>query len=175
MEFLSERTLELHKEYLNGLILKYAIFEKSYPELLGAGLDGIQRAKISRSEREEAEKLFLEILAHKIYFSSFGKRNLTSERIKAEFGSEAVFLYQLSEASKKAETGFLLIYEDNGKISFYCGENYRNVLKNKRVKLALDLCEHAYFYDYGFNRETYIYAAVSSFDFGNIEKSSKLC
>lgn len=175
MEFLSERNVELHREYLNNLILKYRIFEKSYPELVGVRLDGIHKAKIPYYEREEAEKLLSEIEVHKIFFSSFGKRNLRSERIKREFGSESQFLYQLLTECRKADTGFLLIYEDNGKISFYTGSEYGKILKHKRVKLALDLCEHAYFYDYGFNRDSYISAAISFFDFDNIEKSDNRC
>lgn len=171
MEFLSERNIELHKEYLNNLILKYKIFEKSYPDLIGIKLDAIHKVKIPYYEREAAEKLLSEILAHKIFFTSFGKRNLRSERIKRQFGSESVFLYELLTECRKVEAGFLLVYEDNGKISFYIGREYGKILRCKKVRLALDLCEHAYFYDYGFNREAYASAAISCFDLDNIEKT----
>ena len=70
MRFLSERNIEMHKEYLNTLILKYSVFEKSYPAILGKDINGIHKTRISTSEREEAARLYSEILMHKIYFSS---------------------------------------------------------------------------------------------------------
>ena len=71
MNFLSERNIEMHKEYLNTLLCRYKIFEKSYPELSGKDISQIYRTKIINSERDAAIKLLSEILAHKIYFSSF--------------------------------------------------------------------------------------------------------
>ena len=168
MRFLSERNIEMHREYLNGLILKYRIFEKSYPELSGCNIDGIYKAKIPFSERIEAANLYSEILAHKTYFSSFGNRNSKSERIKNEFGSVAQFLYEIREHSKHSEHGFLLIYDDKGKLGIYCGAQYEKILRFKKVLLALDLCEHAYFYDYGFKKDEYVLSAISHFDLNKV-------
>ena len=172
MKFLSERNVEMHREYLNNLILKYKIFEKSYPELIGCDINGIYKTKIRISEREAAANLFSEIQAHKIYFSSFEKRNSASLRIKNQYGSVAAFLYAVREMAKESRHGFLLIYEDREKIGIYCGEEYEKILRCKKVLLALDLCEHAYFYDYGFNKEDYLVNAISYFDLGKIEKSN---
>ena len=171
MDFLSERNLEQHKEYLNNLILQYNVFIKSYTILEGLDIDGIYKSAIPFYEREECAILLGKITAHKIFFSSFGKRNLHSERIKKEYGSEASFLYQALNECRKTESGFLLDYEEKGKIAFSCTEQYYKVMRYKNVKLALDLYEHAYFYDYGFNREAYISNALSYLDFNNIEKS----
>ena len=172
MDFLSDRNRRMHAEYLENLGCKFSIFEKSYPELLGADITGIYKSKIHLSEKTAAAKLFSEILAHKIYFSSFGEHSYTCERLKSEYGSVAGFLYDISEKCKECETGFLLIYEDYGKISSYCGKEYEKILRFKKVMLALDLCEHAYFYDYGFKKEDYIINAISHFDFGKIEKTN---
>ena len=39
------------------------------------------------------------------------------------------------------------------------------------VRLAVDLCEHAYFYDYGFDKKSYLKAALSSLDLSKIENT----
>ena len=164
MKFLSERNLELHKEYLNNLMLRYRVFEKSYPELLGADLKNILSAKIKNSEKNEAFLLYGEILAHKLYFSSFGNQNAKNSSVSEQFGSEAQFLYELSLNAKKCSHGFLLLFKSKKGIECYFGSEYHQYfLKNKPI-LALDLCEHAYFYDYGFDKNSYVINALSRLD-----------
>ena len=172
MRFLSERNIEMHREYLNTLVLKYNIFLKSYPELVGRDIKGILKSSIPLSERAEAEKLYSEIIAHKLYFSSFSERNLSSDRIKKEYGSVASFLYFVAEECKKADKGFLFICDDGKALSVITAERCENVFRTKKAVLALDLCEHAYFYDYGFERERYVLNAISHFDLCKIEKSA---
>lgn len=172
MRFLSERSIEMHKDYYNTLMLRYKIFEKSYPELKDNGLNGIYRCKIPLSEKKEAARLYSDILMHKIYFSSFCERNATSHRLKEEYGSVASFLYILSEECMKCRCGFLLIYEERGKICLYCGDECERIIMKNNPLLALDLYEHAYFPDYGFDREKYILNAISHFDLSKIEKSA---
>ena len=104
-----------------------------------------------------------------IYFSSFSRQNLVSDRINKEFGSIAEFLYEISEACSKVKTGFLLIYDFRGRLEIYCGDDYQKVLAEKKVILALDLFEHAYFYDYGFERKKYVMNAISHFDFNKLQ------
>ena len=169
MDFLSENNIEMHKSYLNGLMLNYNIFEKSYPELVSLDIAGIYKTRIKYSEKEKAAALLSEIIAHKIYFSSFSRQNLVSERITKEFGSIAEFLYEISEACSKVKTGFLLIYDLHGRVGLYCGDEYQKVLGEKNVILALDLCEHAYFYDYGFERKKYVMNAISHFDLRKLQ------
>jgi len=168
MNFLSERNTEMHKEYLNTLLCRYKIFEKSYPELLGKDIAEIHATKIMKSEREAAIKLLSEILAHKMYFSSFGERGTSSLRVIKEYGSIAAFLYEIRKKCRECDFGFMIVYEDRGKIGLYCGAAYENIFINKKVFLALDLCEHSYFYDYGFSKEDYVMNAISHFDLSKI-------
>ncbi len=172
MRFLSERNIEMHREYLNTLMLKYSIFEKSYPALVGCDVSEICKLGIKSSEREAAIRLYSEIVLHKLYFSSFSERNLFSMRIKNQYGSVASFLYQVREECKNADTGFLLVYDGGKDISFDVATHYRKICWSKNPILALDLCEHAYFYDYGFDRERYVLEAISHFDLSKIEKSA---
>ena len=172
MRFLSDRSIEMHKEHYNTLTLRYKVFEKSYPEIKDKGIREIYRCSVPLSEKREAVRLYSDILAHKIYFSSFGARNAVSRRVKDEYASVASFLYLLSEECMKCREGFLLIYENRGKISTYCGDEYDKVLLKNEALLALDLYEHAYFLDYGFDREKYVLNAISHLDLEKIEKSA---
>ncbi len=164
MDFLSERNIEMHKEYMNTLCLRYSMFEKSYPELSGCNAKDVQRLKIRKSERDAAQELLCEIEAHKIFFSSFGKRNSKSERICREFGSEAALLYKVFCECEKVNSGFLLIYEEYGKIKLFCGNDYKRIICEKNVFLSVDLCEHAYFFDYFFDKKAYLAGAISHLD-----------
>lgn len=171
MNFLSERNLEMHREYLNDLMLKFRIFEKSYPEIVGKDIDGIYRTLSNREERKSAVSLLAEIEAHKLYFSSFTSEKIQSSRIKKQFGSTPQFIYELRVIAKTSKSGFLIVYEDSSGIKLYCGDKYDSIIAKGKSLLALDLCEHAYFYDYGFRREEYILNAISHFDFSKCEKS----
>ena len=171
MNFLSEHNIEMHKEYLNGLRLKLRIFEKSYPKIVGKDIKEMFKIKIPKSEREIILKLRAEIEAHRLYFSSFSEQRKNSERIKKEYGSVPEFLYELNKAANASTSGFLLIYEQFSKIQIYTGDEYYKIIASGKALLGLDLCEHAYFYDYGFSREKYILNAISHFDLAKCEKS----
>ena len=173
MKFLSDRSVEMHREYLNALLLRYRIFEKSYKELIGSDIEGILRARIPLREREEAARLYSEILAHRIFFSSFSERNTTSEQIKREYGSVASFLYGLFSMAKDFSFGFLCVYEDKGRIVASCERELLNLFKRKRVLLAVDLYEHVYFYDYGFKKEEYLMSALQYLDLTKADYQEK--
>ena len=168
MNFLSERNIELHKLYLNDLSLKYSIFEKSYSELKSASLSAISKVRIKREEREAAYMLKAEIMAHKLFFSSFQIENLRSPILCCQFGSEAQFMYEMSNACQRCEGGFLLIYREGDKIKSFCGREYQKIMETKKPALCLDLCEHAYFYDYGFDKKSYILNALRNFDYSKL-------
>ena len=168
MNFLSERNLEMHKEYLNNLMLKYAIFEKSYPALRDADVKAIPKLKIKESEKREAIALLSEILAHKLYFSSFGKPNSKNEEIRKGFGSEAGLLYSLFCEINKYDGGMLFLYRDGKNLSYTVTRDYSSIFLSRSPLLALDICEHAYFYDYGFDRRSYVLNSLSHLDLTRI-------
>ena len=173
MNFISERNREMHGEYFNALKLKYRIFEKSYQELCGADLKGVLRARIPLGERENAAKLYSEILAHKIFFESFGERNTKSERIKREYGSVSSFLFEIFSKAKDSDCGFLFIYEDGGGIAYSFESDLVGFFRKRMPTLALDLFEHSYFYDYGFKKEDYIMNAISYLDLTKLDNNEK--
>ena len=169
MNFVSEANKSIHKEYLRQLKLSLSIFEKSYPWIRGKNIKEIARGRLKSDERDELIRLKGEILAHEIYFSSFGQ-STGAPSIRKEYGSEASFLYQLfCEAIKCRDGGFLLVYLDKrGTINLYAGEDYYKIFDEYVPCLAIDLCEHAFFYDYLFEREKYIKSAISRLDLSKI-------
>lgn len=173
MKFISDTNLKMHKEYVRQNRLRLSIFEKSYPELSGKDCSEILNVRIRKNEKQEAFELSAEIKAHEIYFSSFGSSCGVCAPIKKEYGSEAAFLYCLYEKCIDRE-GFLYLYHDrNNQIRFFVGKDYKRVLINFKPILAVDLFEHAYFFDYGFDREGYIKSALSSLNLSKLSENIK--
>ncbi len=166
MQFLSNRSLLMHKEYLKDIKLKINVFLKSYPEAVGVELQKIGSLKIMRSEREELFRLRCEELLHEVYFSSFGESEQRCDKIAREYGSEANLLYKLIRESE-GKAGFIIIYEDRGIPRYYIGNEYKVLLKIKPI-LVVDLYEHAYIFDYGFDREKYLKYALNSLNLSKI-------
>ena len=163
MNFLSQTNLCIHKEYLRRLKLRFSIFEKSYPELVGKKASEILKLPLQKSERDSAFRLKCEILAHEVYFSSFENSQVASAVVKQQFGSEAELLYRLYEEGIDSD-GFLLLYiGQRGRIEYYAGGDYFFVIEKCVPLLAVDLCEHAYFYDFLFDKRKYLQLALSNF------------
>ena len=164
MIFLSERNVEIHKSYFNNLILRYRIFEKSYKQIKNKSIRELVNLRLKHSEKAELIKLKAEIDAHKMYFSSFADTNRFNAAIRHQYGSEAQFFYDLTEYIKTLEYGFVFVYYENGIIKYGGGSDYAELIVKKDVRLSIDLCEHAYFTDYGFDRTEYIKNAVKMLD-----------
>lgn len=152
---LDEKTTEIHKEYLRRQKLRYSVLEKSCPLIVGKGIFEIPRLKgIPSDIKREALLLGSDIMLHEIYFDSFGIEYPCSELIKKDFRQESSFLYMLFERAKETKDGFLTVYIKGTKAEIDhvpTGEALR-----LRPILAIDLCEHAYLFDYGFERDEYL-------------------
>ena len=170
MDFISQTNSELHREHLRTMKLQMSIFEKSYPEIVGKSCKEILKLPIKRSEREAAASLLADILAHELYFSSFSQTNAPSPAIRKAYGSEANFIYQLAQTAENS-SGFLFVLADRrGVSSFSVHTDPLSVfLSDSTLVLAVDLCEHAYFYDYFFDKVAYLRAALSHLDLSKIK------
>ncbi len=170
MDFISLTNYELHREHLRQLKLRMSIFEKSYPEIKGKSPKQILKLPIERTERELAAGLLADILAHELFFSSFSSPNLICPSIRGVYGSEANFIYQLSCAAEN-RGGFLFIQTDRrGSPTFRVyNDPIMAFLSQEIPVLAIDLCEHSYFYDYFFDKQSYVRAALSHLDLSKIK------
>ena len=165
-DFLSEENIALHKEYVRQRRLKYSILEGSVPALCGASVGCVMRLRLDRRDRADALSLLPEIVLHDIFFSSFSDVGYPrSPLLASEYGSEAAYLDGLYRLCINSTHGFLVI-EKGGGASVVC--DYPSAFRYADPVLALDLCEHAYFLDYGFDRERYLVSALSYFDLTKI-------
>ena len=165
-EFLSEENIALHKEYARQIRLKYSILEASLKELTGAGVKDLYRLKLDDRDRADALELLPQIILHDVFFSSFCEcRYPRSVLVSSVYGSESAFLNRLYKAAEGAQFGFLIIGRG---ASYSVVTDYKRALRYDEPLLAVDLCEHAYFLDYGFDRERYLVSALSHLDLKKI-------
>lgn len=167
--FLSERAIEQHKEYLQTLKYRYSVCRKTYPEISDKGMGEIQRLRMKEREMEEILRLKCDIVFHECFFNSFSAPYIKSKRVAAEFGSEASFLYEIYMCANRVSRGFVAV-ADNGKglCIFNTEEAYHKICRARLYEpiLAIDMEEHAYFSDYGFNKEEYLKRALSALNLG---------
>ncbi len=172
--FLSEECVIKHKEYLKQQKLLYSVFEKSYPKIKGLEIAEINRLGISQEIKREALDLKMKIKLHELYFSSFSKVRSRCPSVTKTYGSEANFLYEIEKMlSNNEESGFLVIYLARADVGFYYGKKFLNLFLKTRPVLAVDLYEHAYFPDFGFDRKRYIKTALSYLDLSKLTDFSK--
>ena len=157
--FLSERNLNLHREYIENCRLRLSILEKSGFQIGNKSyfeLCGMRNCEA----KAEILKLAGEIYRHELYFGSYGIGGENCGCLKERYGSVAGFLYEVEKTAMREEGGFILVYFDGS--SAVIGHSSRELHRRYGApKLAIDLAEHAYFLDYGFDKKRYVRAAVS--------------
>ena len=159
LEFLSERNVDLHREYLENCRMRLSILAKSGYNISEMRYPELRRAKLGNA-RDEILSLAREIHLHEIYFDSFDKGGESAECIKPKYRTVASFLYELERAAMAADGGFLLVTNERGSVEFLHNTSIIAPMRCK-ICLALDLAEHAYFLDYGFDKLAYVRAALS--------------
>ena len=158
--FLSEENISKHIAHYRDLCLKLSILEKSEPELSAKPLCELIRMRIDHDIREQAAKLKWSILAHECFFGSFIKNQANNSKKINQGKSRASFIYDIYVEACRREHGFLFVYLNKGVLK----TDFDDTLKRAFIKytpiLALDLYEHAYFWDYGFNKDLYLRSAL---------------
>ena len=164
-EFLSEENIALHREYLRTKKLKYSILESSIPKLRDAEVKDVFRMRLDSRDKRDIVLLLPEIKLHDVYFSSFGKTRFPhSALIAKSHGSEAAFLNEVYRSCIATMYGFVCVFLVGDRTVIYGFENYEDVFKFGVPLLAVDVCEHAYFMDYGFDKERYLLSALPYLD-----------
>ncbi len=176
MYFLSQENVLKHKDYLKDAKLRFSVLEKSYPLIKGLDLRGIESLRILREVKNEAERLKGEIILHELYFDSFSDKFYKCEAARNSFGSEANFLYEIETCvMKSAECGFVVVFFDGkNRLNFRFGADLTDVLMKYTPLLSIDVWEHAYFSDFGFDRKRYLKNALSHLNFDKINDFCKI-
>lgn len=171
MKLISDGALAMHRERLRTLKLRYSVFEKSYRSLCGCTDDRIRHQKgIPPSELEELLHLKGDILAHELYFSCFFSGNPLCITVPHSAPSPAELKYRIFCNALSGEGFFILFADGRGRMDFYSGNSPFPIFERYKALLAIDLCEHAYFYDYGFDKESYLRSALNLINFSKNEK-----
>lgn len=159
--FLSEESVSRHKAYLKQLVLEYSVLLASEPRLEDKCASEIAFMRIKSDIRNEAYAKRREIELHELYFSSFIEDSKRCENLPEGFRSVAELRYEIYRvASERREADFLVVAGDKkSRRVRVCAD--KNIGPRERAILALDLCEHAYFSDYGYDRDRYLKNAIS--------------
>ena len=171
LSFLIGDAAEAHREYLRTLKLKYSILEKSIDGIAGKTLSEIQLKRLSLKDREDVVKLYTDIRLHEIYFSSFSDKKFSASALAREkYGSESALLNLIYKKAMSLPFGFVSVRVERGSILVDAeSENFEH-FRYGEPELAIDLAEHAFFQDYGFNKERYLIEALEFLDLSRLEK-----
>ena len=174
LEHLSEGE-SLHREYLGNLRLRYSILEKSIDGLRGRGIGDIMRMRLPPEERLRCAELYARIRLHEIFFDSFSQNAVIGARryktVDRCFGSTSALAYELFCRARDEGEGFLCIYSRANKIEIKRGASSAELLIVGEPALCIDLCEHAYFPDYGFDRERYLRSSLERLNYARLDSS----
>ncbi len=171
MDFLTEENIAMHKEQLRLTELRYSIITDSIPILKSVNIKEIRRQKISNRDKLDAERLLGDVLAHRRFFSSFSPQGGKDHPyIRRFFGSLSSLQNRMYELAMSQDIGFmaLSVYHDQLWVD-YARDGAELFIRAEPI-LVIDLWEHAYFYDYGFDRERYLLRAITHLDFDKLNE-----
>ena len=162
-KIVSDSAYRLHAEELSQMKLRYSVLEKSSPNLKGAEIKEVLRRKLARGVKREAIEALGAIRAHELYFSSFAVGICKCDKIRERYASENAFLYSVMREALPFGEGFCFLMNGRDGVRYLLTKSPYEAFINSYEDpiLALDLYEHAYFIDYGFEREEYIKRALS--------------
>ena len=170
--FLSDESIAIHSDYVRIKRLKYSIIESSVPKLKGAKIKDVYRMRIAPYDKRDALELLSEIALHELFFRSFYKTPYpASGAVRSAYGSEANFLNAIYKQAMSLPYGFILVYSLAGRIEVRECTDFKSAYYRSEPVLALDVCEHVYFADYGFDKERYLLAALPYLDLTRLTDS----
>lgn len=160
LPFFSEIAVGEHLAYRRRLAARLSLLKKSFPGKEALGTEEILSARLFGVQRQMLP-LAREILLHDVYFSSFSEGKEKASPALRRYSSDAAFRYALLERARETRDGFLCIFSDRQGDARSAIASPPDFAFSVLPCLAVDLAEHAYFYDFGFDREKYLVEAIS--------------
>ena len=159
--FLSDENIKSHFDYINKQKLRFSILQKSCSELNSCCYKEIYRKKLPFDIKKQALTLICDIKTHELFFNSFSQPRYICKNIKRYFSSQDRLIYEMLSLAREVDYGFIFVCLDKaGKPIICSGENKTDIFIKYEPILAIDLYEHVYFKDYGFNKEKYLSNAL---------------
>ncbi len=162
-QFISEGALKKHRDYAESVRLCEQV-KRSGKTFDDRSLMQLYRQRTKASVAPLYADA-VESFSHTLYFSSFCMYPTVSDEFCGRFGGLTSFFHRLFTEACEARAFF---YIGTDAHEHLCLSDDIGVFlrKNRLPALAVDVCEHAYFTDYGFDKIAYIRAAVGHLDVG---------
>ncbi len=168
-ELFCERSIELHKEYLRQNKLKYSILEKSIKGIKNLNVREILKQNLKSQDKRDAVELLGEVLAHEIFFESFADEAYPPCPLAdRNYGSCAGLLNEIYRQAMALPYGFVGVGVSSGNIYVLGAERCSELFVKRTPILTVDVCEHVYFMDYGFDKSRYLLAALPRLRLGKL-------
>lgn len=175
-DFLSESSIELHREYLRQKKLKYSILEKSIKKLENANIYDIMKQNMVQRDKKDALVLLGEIKAHELFFDSFVKNMyVPCPYVQLKFGSETNLMNEIYKCAEELCYGYVAICFSRSDIRVVGAEKGYQLFASGEPLLVVDVCEHVYFSDYGFDKAAYLRQAIPHIDLRKITNYIEVC
>ena len=170
--FLSEDNIKRHCEHLKTLKLCFSILEKSLSQPLENDINQILKMNIEREVKSEASELLWKIKSHELFFSSFSEKQVVNGKILNGTISKEKFLYDIFVELSDKDYGFFYVCLNNrGQPYTVFTQRFDGAFLKYSPILALDLYEHTYFCDYGFDKKRFLKSALTYLDLSLLDNS----
>ena len=163
LPFVSEENYSKHKSEVEKILHRLHILEKTYPEAVARGVCGIMRLRRRIPDATKMAALCADVELHRMFFDSFSDRTMIpSAAAREAFSSEAALLSLLLRDGMQFSHGFVCIGRDRrGNLVVRASADPLAIYTDVEPTLAVDVCEHAYYGDYGFDKERYLRTALA--------------
>lgn len=172
--FLSEEGQKRHREYVEGLRRRLQFLYKSCEELGGFDIRRLRRVRGSRQElAREVIALRADIMLHEVYFSSFSKREYPPSPTAAVcFGSAFGLLNEIKRAALSKGITYAGVCRRKGELRVFALGSVEEIFSLGEPSLVIDMAEHAYFFEFGFNREEYLGRALTYLNLSLLDENN---
>ncbi len=161
-DFISEENRAAHVEYYERMLARISVYEREYPELSGKAVSDIMRLSGRLRGGDEIYGLYADARLHRVFFDSYSLEGYQPSRAARElFGSEAAMRDRIFKEAMRLPHGFVAVVRRARGAEIVGSESAGEILSGAEPLLALDVCEHAYYGDWGFNKAGYLRAALS--------------
>ncbi len=168
--FLSEENINEHKHYLEKMKIKYSVYETCNKAIANVDIKGLNRMRLGE-DKKDVVNLKSKILCHELFFTSFAAEPYSSSHIiRKKYRTESSFLYDIYTRGCNLDIGYIILYVVKGNIGVFFGNEICELFLKTTPVLCVDMYEHSYFSDYGFEKEKYLEKALARWDLTKVDK-----